>query len=152
MLDRRQAFSNRSEDTHSTSARTRTGTGSSLIDVRQIRLSTKTTKPKQSEINLTNYTFNSIFFDHNDTQNSLKQWTWLTIQETSTSHQQQFTQHWSVVSWNKSGFIEWSLSPCHNLYNLKSVCSWSAAGSYATPGKFLCLQINLYKDTVCYKS
>lgn len=78
VLHQRQGFSNRSPDTHLTPARTKTGTGSSLIDVRQIRLATKTTKPKQSEINLTNYTFNSIFFDHNVMQNSLKHSSWFT--------------------------------------------------------------------------
>lgn len=86
VLDQRQAFSNRSSDTHLTCARTETKTGSSLIDVRQIRLATKTTKPKQSEINLTNYTFNSILFDHNVMQNSLKHWTWSTVKETNVNH------------------------------------------------------------------
>lgn len=86
VLDQRQAFSNKSPDTHLTSSRTKPQTGSSLIDVRQIRLATKTTKAKQSEINLTNYTFNSILFNHNVMQNSLNRWTWFTVKEINTNY------------------------------------------------------------------
>lgn len=86
VLDQRQAFSNRSPDTYLTSARTKTETGFALIDVRQIRLTTKTTKPKQSEINLTNRTFNSILLDHNVMQNSLKHWTWFAVKQINANH------------------------------------------------------------------